>query len=76
MPSRPCASAGKLKARRHLPDNVVFFRPSPMRAAPGCASFPAPETELPDEDVPPYTSGLAAGDRAGWEGFHATYRAS
>jgi MGT family glycosyltransferase len=64
----------KLKPDVICLDNVVFFPAIAHAGCPWVRIVSCAETELPDADVPPYTSGLAAGDRAGWEDFHATYR--
>ncbi len=55
-------------------DNVVFFPAIAHAGCPWVRIVSCAETELPDEDVPPYTSGLAAEDRAGWEDFRAAHR--
>ena len=57
-------------------DNVVMF---PAIAAAGCPwvrVVSCAETELPDAAVPPYLSGLAAGDVAGRRAFEARYLAA
>jgi MGT family glycosyltransferase len=64
----------KLKPDVICLDNVVFFPAVAHAGCPWVRIVSCAETELPDEDVPPYTSGLAAGDRAGWEDFRAAYR--
>jgi MGT family glycosyltransferase len=54
-------------------DNVVYFPAIGRAGCPWIRIVSCAETELPDEDVPPYTSGCAAEDRAGWEEFRAAY---
>jgi MGT family glycosyltransferase len=55
-------------------DNVVFFPAIAHAGCPWVRIVSCAETELPDEDVPPYTSGCAVGDRAGWDEFRTAYR--
>jgi MGT family glycosyltransferase len=55
-------------------DNVVYFPAIGRAGCPWVRIVSCAETELPDENVPPYTSGLAAQDRAGWDEFRAAYR--
>ncbi len=54
-------------------DNVVYFPAIGRAGCPWVRIISCAETELPDADVPPYTSGCAADDRAGWEDFRAAY---
>lgn len=54
-------------------DNVVFFPAIAHAGCPWVRIVSCAETELADPDVPPYTSGCAAEDRAGWEEFRAAY---
>jgi MGT family glycosyltransferase len=46
-------------------DNVVMFPAVAQAGCPWIRVISCAETELPDADVPPYLSGLAADDRAG-----------
>jgi MGT family glycosyltransferase len=54
-------------------DNVVYFPAIGRAGCPWVRIISCAETELPDSDVPPYTSGCAADDRAGWDAFRAAY---
>lgn len=66
----------RLKADAVVLDNVVMF---PAVAAAGCPwvrVVSCAETELPDENVPPYLSGLAAEDEQGRAAFEARYEAA
>ncbi|TJV07512.1 MAG: glycosyl transferase family 1, partial [Mesorhizobium sp.] len=65
----------RLKPGAVVLDNVVMF---PALAAAGCPwvrVVSCAETELPDADVPPYLSGLAAAD-PGRAAFEARYLAA
>lgn len=54
-------------------DNVVLFPAIAAAGVPWIRIVSCAETELPDPDVPPYTSGCAADDRQGWGAFRNAY---
>lgn len=54
-------------------DNVVMFPAIARAGCPWIRVISCAETELPDPNVPPYLSGLAAGDAAGRRGFLDRY---
>jgi UDP:flavonoid glycosyltransferase YjiC (YdhE family) len=52
-------------------DNVVLFPAIAAAGVPWVRIVSCAETELPDSDVPPYTSGCAVDDPVGCEAFRA-----
>lgn len=64
----------KLKPDVICLDNVVFFPAIARAGCPWVRIVSCAETELPDADVPPYTSGCAVADRGAWDEFGAAYR--
>lgn len=56
-------------------DNVVMFPAIARAGIPWVRVVSCAETELPDANVPPYLSGLTAGDTAGRAAFDARYLA-
>ncbi|WP_119299746.1 glycosyltransferase [Dongia deserti] len=54
-------------------DNVVYFPAIGRAGCPWVRIISCAETELPDEDVPPYTSGCSLEDRASWNVFRSAY---
>jgi MGT family glycosyltransferase len=54
-------------------DNVVYFPAIGRAGCPWVRIVSCAETEIPDANVPPYTSGLPAGDRRDWAAFRAAY---
>lgn len=57
-------------------DNVVMFPAIARAGIPWVRIVSCAETELPDANVPPYLSGLEAGDAAGRAAFDARYLAA
>ncbi|HNB29078.1 MAG TPA: glycosyltransferase, partial [Alphaproteobacteria bacterium] len=55
-------------------DNVVFFPAIAHAGCPWVRIVSCAETEIPDDNVPPYTSGLPAADQRDWGAFRAAYR--
>lgn len=54
-------------------DNVVYFPAIGRAGCPWVRIVSCAETEIPDANVPPYTSGLPAADQSGWADFRAAY---
>lgn len=63
----------KLKPDAVCLDNVVYFPAIGRAGCPWIRIISCAETEIADENVPPYTSGCAARDRDGWDAFRAAY---
>jgi UDP:flavonoid glycosyltransferase YjiC (YdhE family) len=57
-------------------DNVVMFPAIARAGCPWVRVISCAETEVPDPEIPPYLSGLAADDPAGRAAFDARYRAA
>ncbi|WP_334173910.1 glycosyltransferase [Pseudoxanthobacter sp.] len=70
------ALLARLKPAAVVLDNVVMFPAIRRSGLPWVRVISCAETELPDADVPPYLSGCAAGDRAGWAAFRTRYEAA
>ena len=63
----------KLQPDAIVLDNVAMFPAIATAGCPWIRMISCAETELGDPQVPPYLSGLAAGDRAGAEAFRKRY---
>ncbi|MCV2869008.1 glycosyltransferase [Defluviimonas sp. WL0002] len=57
-------------------DNVVMFPAVARAGCPWVRVVSCAETEIADKAVPPYCSGLASDDTAGWAAFKARYMKS
>ncbi len=57
-------------------DNVVMFPAIKTAGCPWVRIVSCAETEIPDPAIPPYTSGCAAGDEAGYAAFRAAFAAA
>ena len=66
----------RLKPDAVVLDNVVMFPAIASAGVPWVRVVSCAETELPDADVPPYLSGLAAEDTAGRAEFEQRYQAA
>lgn len=66
----------RLKPDALVLDNVVMFPAIARAGVPWVRVVSCAETEVPDPAVPPYLSGLAAGDAAGRAAFEARYQAA
>jgi MGT family glycosyltransferase len=66
----------KIRPNAIVLDNVAMFPALAKAGCPWVRVVSCAETELPDADVPPYLSGLAADDAAGREAFEARYLAA
>ena len=64
----------RLKPSAIVVDNVITFPAIVNSGIPWVRVVSCAETELPDPDMPPYLSGCAGNDRAGWQVFSARYR--
>lgn len=64
----------RLKPDAIVLDNVVMFPAVANAGCPWVRVVSCAETEIPDRDVPPYLSGLAADDREGRMVFERRYR--
>ena len=63
----------RIKPDAILLDNVIMFPAIANANCPWVRVVSCAETELPDPNVPPYLSGLAASDRAGCAAFQKAY---
>lgn len=63
----------RLKPDAVVLDNVIMFPAVAQAGCPWVRMISCAETELPDADVPPYLSGLAADDHAGRHAFTERY---
>ncbi|MDQ6435798.1 glycosyltransferase [Mesorhizobium sp. LHD-90] len=66
----------RLKPDAVVLDNVVMFPAIASAGVPWVRVVSCAETELPDANVPPYLSGLAADDEIGRTEFERRYRAA
>ncbi|PSJ56327.1 nucleotide disphospho-sugar-binding domain-containing protein [Kumtagia ephedrae] len=66
----------KLRPDAIVLDNVAMFPAIANAGCPWVRVVSCAETELPDEAVPPYLSGLPADDAAGRRAFETRYRAA
>lgn len=64
---------GRLKPDAIVLDNVVMFPAIANAGVPWIRVVSCAETEISDENVPPYLSGCNEGDRGGWKTFAAAY---
>lgn len=63
----------RLKPDAIVLDNVVMFPAVANAGVPWVRVVSCAETEVPDEDVPPYLSGCGIAERARWPAFLARY---
>ena len=63
----------RLKPDAIVLDNVVMFPAIAQAGVPWIRVVSCAETEIPDDDVPPYLSGLGISERADWPGFRQEY---
>lgn len=66
----------RLKPAAVVLDNVVMFPAIKRAGVPWVRVISCAETELPDPAVPPYLSGCASDDPAGWKTFSERYDAA
>ncbi|MGQ3294948.1 MAG: glycosyl transferase family 1, partial [Shinella sp.] len=64
---------GRLKPDAIVLDNVVMFPAVANAGVPWIRVVSCAETEIPDENVPPYLSGCGGDERAEWSNFAAGY---
>jgi MGT family glycosyltransferase len=65
---------GELEPDVVVEDNVVSFPALLTSGRPWVRIVSCNPLELPDAELPPAYSGLASGDRSGWDEFRAEYR--